>query len=304
MPKIPHEGASLSPVASTSVAITKSRRSVLLEAMCWTLGFLFAQGLVLAVLLLVILLATFGMRCPSQSELLAWVLESDLDQSFLLVGVPVMGAVFVIFPVIRWREGSEFRQRIGWRIPTHEEVVYSLAMIVPAALIGDMVYDVASAGMVTQSNSLGHLYGTFQGVSYPVLIVALALAPAVLEELVFRGMLGRRLVGRFGTFWGVLMASSLFAAVHGAPAHAIATLPIGILLHVLYLQTGTIWIPVMVHFGNNLLALSMVHFHLGNESRVSPMFLAVLCVYLLLMLLLLNQRTRSIGTAQTRCASS
>lgn len=304
------------------VAILTPRRisvvgavTVLLESCCWTLGFLFAQGLVLSVLLAVILIAAFGLHWPPRDELLNWMLETDLDRSFLLVSVPVLGAIFLIMPAIRWREGKDFRQRIGWRSPTHQEAIYSLAMIAPVALAGDVLYGAVNAwwkgdeviwpfAMALQENSLEHLYQTFQGISYPVLVVALALAPAVMEELVFRGMLGRRLVSGFGIVPGVLMTSALFAAVHGSLPHAVATLPIGILLHILYLQTRTIWIPVLVHFGNNLLAVSMVHFQLGSESRISAMFMATLLAYLCLMLFLLQQRTRSLVTPLSESASA
>lgn len=274
---------------------------VLVEALLWTLGFLFAQGITVIGLLAVMLTASFGLVWPSQDEILNWVLESNLDRSFLLVGVPVLGALFLILPAIRWREGREFRQHIGWRAPTSEEIVYSLAMVVPVALIGNVVYDVMNNwwcgervvwpfAMALRESSLEQLYLTFQGVPYPVLVIALALAPAVVEELVFRGMLGRRLVQHFGAVPGVLMASCLFAAVHGSPPHAIATLPIAILLHALYLLTETIWIPILVHLGNNLLAISLVHFQLGPESRISVCFMAGICCYLALMLFLLHTR--------------
>jgi len=273
----------------------------ILEALGWTLGFLFAQGIVLIVLLAIMLTATFGTVWPSEDEFLKWVLDTDLDRSFLLVGVPVLGAIFLILPAIRWREGKAFRQRIGWRSPTTDEIVYALAMVVPVALIGNVIYDVVNDwwhaekilwpfAVALSESSLDQLYRTFQGVSFPVLVVALALAPAVLEELVFRGVLGRRLVQCFGTTRGVLMASTLFAVIHGSLPHAIATLPIAILLHVLYLQTGTIWIPILVHFGNNLLAISMVYFKLGTETPVSLPFMALICGYLLLMLFLLHFR--------------
>lgn len=275
----------------------------LVEAFLWTFGFLMAQSIILVLLLALILVSAFGLTWPPQDEILTWVLEADLDRSFLLVGVPVLGALFLIIPAIRFREGKEFRQRIGWRTPTSDEVVYSLAMVVPVALIGNLVYDVMNQwwqgerfvwpfAMAVHENSLDHLYRTFQGVPYPALVVALALAPAVVEELVFRGMLGRKLVQQFGVFWGVGISSCLFAMVHGSPPHAIATLPIAVLLHTLYLRTGTIWVPVLVHFCNNLLAISMVHFRLGADIPLSATFMATLCGYLGLMLFLLHIRCR------------
>ncbi|SFI81348.1 hypothetical protein SAMN05421753_112184 [Planctomicrobium piriforme] len=278
----------------------------LLEALLWTFGFLLAQGLVLVLLLAILLTAAFGLQWPPQSEIIDWVLATDLDRSFLLIGTPVLGGLFLLLPAIRLREGRHFRQRIGWRYPSTDEIIISLATVCPIALIGNLIYDVANAwwqseptvawpsATVLRQTSLDHLYSTFQGVPYPVLIVAMALAPAVAEELVFRGVLGRRLVGRFGIVRGVLLSSLCFAAIHGSPPHAIATLPVGILLHLLYLQTGTIWIPVLVHFCNNLLAISLVHFQLSQQDPVSPALMLSLSMYLVMMLLLLQTRSRKV----------
>jgi membrane protease YdiL (CAAX protease family) len=139
-------------------------------------------------------------------------------------------------------------------------------------------------------------------VSYPVLIVAMALAPAVAEELVFRGVLGRRLTAQWGLARGVLASSVCFALVHGSPPHAIATFPVAVLLHLLYLQTGTIWTPILVHFGNNLLAISMVRFDLASHAPVSPIVALGMCGYLAAILVLLKARTGNVTLASVRFA--
>lgn len=286
--------------------ILRSLRSVAgacLEAILWTAGFLFAQGVILSLFLAAMILSSFGFTWPDQQEIITWILATDLDRSFMLIGVPVLGAIFVVLPAIRFFEGPDFRNRIGWRLPTSDETVYALAMVVPVSLIGNVIYDVTNAwwngdrvvwpfAMALRESSLDQIYKTFSGVPYPVLVVAMALAPAVVEELVFRGMLGRRLVRRLGVIWGIGISSILFAAVHGSPPHAVATIPIAVLLHVVYLQTGTIWVPILLHFCNNLLAISLVRFQLGPDTPVSLTFLLTLCVYLMVMLFLLHRRTR------------
>ncbi len=277
----------------------------LLEALFWTAGFLAAQAMILVMLLAILIVSSFGWNWPGQDETLKWVLETNLDRSFLLVGTPVLGAVFLLLPLIRWREGRDFRKRIGWRYPTADEFVISLATVCPIALLGNLVYEqvnlwcqgeplvVWPSATALHQTSLDHLYSTFQGVPFPVLIVTMALAPAFAEELIFRGMLGRRLVAQFGVIPGILLASMAFAMIHGSLPHAVATFPVAILLHLLYLQTGTIWVPVLVHFSNNLLAVTMVHYQLQPELAHSPMLLGSLSIYLVMMLLLLSSRTRT-----------
>ncbi|MCA8997073.1 MAG: CPBP family intramembrane metalloprotease [Planctomycetaceae bacterium] len=280
-----------------------SKSLAICEAVAWTVAYLVGQGLVLLLLLALMLTACYGFNWPDPEEMISLFLVLELDRSFMLVGATSLGVLFVIIPLIRLREGRNYRNRIGWRTPTREEWIFSLATVAPIAMIGDLVFETArSVSLMTSSSlpfaaalretSLQHLYSTLDGVSFPVLVVALALGPAIGEELIFRGVIGRRLVGTLGPAWGVALTSICFAAAHGSWSHAVATIPVAILLHWLYLQTRTIWVPIAVHFCNNLLALSMFRLSLTTESVVSPLLASVLSIYLIGILLLLKTRIR------------
>lgn len=294
-------------VSANDAQVTASRwrrlHVTLWEAAGWTFGYLIAQAIVLAGLLLVMIVSAFGTTWPDQASLLNWCLEQNLDTSFLFVGASSLGTLFVMVPLVRWREGKEFRQKLGWRNPTLVELIYASATIVPIALLGNVLYDASRTwqtwplwpfAAALRETSLDQLYSRFQGVSFPVLVVALALGPAVGEELIFRGVLGRRLISRYGLIPGVALTSICFAAAHVDPMHAVATLPIAVLLHVLYLKTGTIWVPILVHFGNNLLALSLVRFEIPTVEHVPPVAVTGLCVYLAVILCLMHVRVRNI----------
>lgn len=87
-----------------------------------------------------------------------------------------------------------------------------------------------------------------------LLILAIALAPAIGEEIVFRGVIGRGLVARYGVVSGVILTSLMFAAVHVHPAHVVALLPLAFFMHFVYLTTRSFWAPVLLHLLNNSLA--------------------------------------------------
>ncbi|WP_437202869.1 CPBP family intramembrane glutamic endopeptidase [Planctomicrobium sp. SH664] len=283
---------------------SENRFCLLLEAFLWTIGYLLGQGFILVGLVALFLTAAYGLHWPDRDSIISLILETDLDRSFLLVGATSLGVILLLIPAIRLREGREFRERIGWRYPCREEIVYSLATVIPIAMLGDLIYDASSAwwqgarpvwpfAAALRESSLEHLYSTFQGVPYHVLIVAMALGPAIGEELVFRGILGRRLVARFGLPVGACLSAICFAAAHGSPPHAIATLPVGVLLQVLYTQTRTIWVPILVHFCNNLLAISLVRFQLATDAPQHPLLIISLSVYMTMILLLMRTRRNS-----------
>ena len=84
--------------------------------------------------------------------------------------------------------------------------------------------------------------------SLPGLVLVLAVLPAIGEELVFRGVIGRGLVARCGVVRGIFVTSLLFAVAHLHPAHQLSVFPLGVLLHVIYLATRSILAPILLHF--------------------------------------------------------
>ena len=84
-----------------------------------------------------------------------------------------------------------------------------------------------------------------------------ALFPALGEELLFRGYIGRGLVARWGMGKGVLLTSLLFGAVHIHPLHAVVAAFLGVILHALYLWTRSLIVPMLLHGINNYAAIQI-----------------------------------------------
>lgn len=88
----------------------------------------------------------------------------------------------------------------------------------------------------------------------PLALLALALAAPAAEEALYRGALlerGRALLGARGA---LCLSSLLFAGAHATPAGALAALPVGLLLALLYLRRGGLGGCAAVHAAANLLA--------------------------------------------------
>ncbi|HYX73191.1 MAG TPA: CPBP family intramembrane glutamic endopeptidase [Steroidobacteraceae bacterium] len=87
--------------------------------------------------------------------------------------------------------------------------------------------------------------------------LAVAIASAVGEEIVFRGVVFRRLEGALGTGIALIVSAAIFGLVHAGNAGAswISTLAIalesGVLLGICYAATRSLWLPIGVHFGWN-----------------------------------------------------
>jgi membrane protease YdiL (CAAX protease family) len=100
-------------------------------------------------------------------------------------------------------------------------------------------------------------FGGFAGVGGLGHALAIAIASAVGEEIVFRGVVYRRLEERLGTALALLISAAAFALVHaGNPgANWVSTLAIalesGVLLALAYAATRSLWLPIGLHFGWN-----------------------------------------------------
>lgn len=94
------------------------------------------------------------------------------------------------------------------------------------------------------------------GLWFSMLVVAVG--AAVNEELFCRGFLGRGLVGRYGVFFGVLLTSVLFGVMHFSIVQGFFAFLLGCYVHMAYVATRSLWVPILLHFLNNLVATLLV----------------------------------------------
>lgn len=84
-------------------------------------------------------------------------------------------------------------------------------------------------------------------------VLALAVAPAVAEEIFFRGALLRNLQKQYGKHTALWLTTLLFALMHGSVGGLPGHLGISLLLTLLALHSGSLAVPVLVHLIYNLL---------------------------------------------------
>lgn len=88
-------------------------------------------------------------------------------------------------------------------------------------------------------------------------IVLIALLSGTVEELLFRGIVQPQI--------GIILASILFGLLHIASKETIITgvysIFIGLYLGCIYLYTGNLWIPIVIHILNNLIAIPVMQWH-------------------------------------------
>jgi membrane protease YdiL (CAAX protease family) len=108
--------------------------------------------------------------------------------------------------------------------------------------------------------------------SWPLAIAVflIAVMPGFSEELWCRAYLGRGLVGKHGYFWGVLLTSFLFGLIHIDPRQGTMAMVLGVVLHYVYLMTRSLWVPILLHFVNNALAVILSRIPTVSTIENSP----------------------------------
>ncbi len=85
-----------------------------------------------------------------------------------------------------------------------------------------------------------------------LLLIVVVLVGPIAEEILFRGILFRRLLRRWPPLLAALGSSLLFGAAH---FDLVGSTLMGLALVALYVQTRSLWAPVAAHAINNLLAM-------------------------------------------------
>jgi membrane protease YdiL (CAAX protease family) len=98
-----------------------------------------------------------------------------------------------------------------------------------------------------QTDQFGKLYEHMTWASGPVFVLFIALVPAVVEELFFRGYMQRRLLARWSPAVVLPLVAVLFASMHGTPAWALGVLPVGFWFGLLAWRTGSLWPGMLCH---------------------------------------------------------
>jgi len=88
-------------------------------------------------------------------------------------------------------------------------------------------------------------------------IAAIALLPAIAEEIVFRGVLARALATHWKPFVAIALSSAVFGIYHVLPAQVVATFLLGCLLALLTLRSRSIVPSMIAHLLNNTIAIVM-----------------------------------------------
>ena len=114
---------------------------------------------------------------------------------------------------------------------------------------------------------------SMDGFGFVGVLLVVAVAPAVCEEIMFRGVLLNGLKS-FGKVGSVLLCGALFALYHQNPAQTLYQFCCGAAFALIAVRSGSVLPTVLAHFFNNAFILLLTKF--GVESFIAPVFALIL----------------------------
>lgn len=110
--------------------------------------------------------------------------------------------------------------------------------------------------------------------SLAINLFAIAVLPALLEEMIYRGYILRTL-RPYGNWFAVIISSLLFSLMHGNLRQIPFAFIVGLVLGLLYVVTDNIWLPIAVHFTNNAISVLMEYFGFSLPEEYVGVFYAL-----------------------------
>jgi membrane protease YdiL (CAAX protease family) len=123
------------------------------------------------------------------------------------------------------------------------------------------------------AEALTKVFLTFNGVgSFVYILLIVAIAPAVGEELLFRGVLQKTMVSWFKNYHvAIWVTAILFSALHMQFYGFLPRMLLGALFGYVFYWSGSLWLPIFGHFINNgsVVALSYLYPEMMENTEIT-----------------------------------
>lgn len=191
-----------------------------------------------------------------------------------------------------WLSPVPFRERLGLIGPRPSWGVVPLVMIASwASLAVGIGFAYALALILKPDPMVEELFKNITMNEAVPFVLFIALVPGIVEELLFRGYVQRRLLERWTPGLAITVTSLLFAIVHVQPHHVVLAFPIGLWLGLVAWKTGSVYPSMFCHaFINGSLNAWRMLVKFGNvpEDTQKVVYIIALLASLICLVLSVN----------------
>jgi membrane protease YdiL (CAAX protease family) len=104
---------------------------------------------------------------------------------------------------------------------------------------------------------------------YLISLLVIAVVPAIVEEVLFRGGMQQILIRWFKyPLLGILVASFIFSSIHLSWYGFFPRMALGVVLGYIFFYTGNIWYSILAHFFNNALTVTILYLSFLRDKKI------------------------------------
>lgn len=193
-------------------------------------------------------------------NLYADITEELMKSQTLIEGV----AALITIPVMLFLfHRDRVKEKMRGYIPNKKASIWKYSAVVVIALT--VSFALNNVIILMNLSELSASYEETQKVLYtaklPVQFVCLGILIPICEELVFRGLMFKRIREKSGFIRAALYTSVVFGIMHGNLVQMLYGFLLGMLLSYLYEKYGSVKAPILAHVAMNMLSVVLTHYN-------------------------------------------
>lgn len=206
------------------------------------------------------------------------------DNRTLFLGVLALAQFFIIgggaLTIVRWLE-TEPRTAFAIRLPsTYKFILFAIIGVAGLLTAHDGLFNILLAIMPEQivafivdsynyeTQTIAKIIGGFSFSTFLFPIIAISVAPAISEELLFRGFLLNNLVRNQSKLVAIVISGILFGLIHFSATNMLALSAIGMFLAFITIRSGSILPAMILHFLNNMFSVVQIFIANGQPEII------------------------------------
>lgn len=172
-------------------------------------------------------------------------------QQLIILGVPLL---------VVWYMKSDVKKLFSLQMPKWKKIPGSILLYIGTWLLM-LVLSVALTKIFPSSaDNMADTYNVLLEQPFWLVLLVMAVMPAIGEELLFRGFLFGSLRERMGSRWALLISALVFGAFHMNLVKLIPTAMLGAVFAFVVGASGSIYLSMALHFINNAISLAAMQY--------------------------------------------
>lgn len=209
-------------------------------------------------------------------------LATEAAEEMLKYTTPLEGiTAFVTIPILMVMfHRDTIREKIAGFVPNKKAALwkYGAILIMTAAMTLGLNNLIEIGGLMSASEGYEDTMNALYAVSFPLQILCLGILIPICEELVFRGLMFRRLRQGNSFLAAALYSSVVFGFLHANLVQMLYGFILGLTFCYLYEKYGSVKAPVFAHISSNILSVLLTEMEAMEWMAKEPLRIGIITV--------------------------